>query len=89
MVVLAGGYLLPWSQFGIDAKFLNKPFTLGLDLQGWVELDYKVDLDAVKAQTGTAWDENSIIEGLKEVVDRRVNSLGLAEPTIQTAKYGN
>ncbi len=29
------------------------------------------------------------MEGIKSVIDKRVNSLGLAEPTIQTAKYGS
>lgn len=28
------------------------------------------------------------MEGIKSIIDKRVNSLGLAEPTIQTAKYG-
>lgn len=85
----AGAYLLPWSQFGVTNTFLNKPYTLGLDLQGGVELDYKVDLDAVRAQSGTTWNENDIVEWLKKIVDERVFSLGLSEPNIQTAKYGD
>jgi protein-export membrane protein SecD len=86
--ISAGLYIVPWHQYGVDVAWLNRPYTLGLDLQGGVELDYKVDLDAVKAQSGTNT-EQSVVEGIKSVIDKRVNSLGLAEPTIQTAKYGS
>lgn len=88
LIVLSALYILPWSQYGVDNAFLNKPYTLGLDLQWGVELDYKVDLDTATAQSG-ATTELNIVEGIKSVIDKRVNSLGLAEPTIQTAKYGS
>lgn len=81
-------YIVPWSQYGVDNSFLNKPYTLGLDLQWGVELDYKVDFDASKTQTWKTTEQN-VVEGIKSVIDKRVNSLGLAEPTIQTAKYGS
>jgi preprotein translocase subunit SecD len=86
--ISAGLYIVPWHQYGVDIAWLNRPYTLGLDLQGGVELDYKVDLDAVRAQSGTSTEQN-VVEGIKSVIDKRVNSLGLAEPTIQTAKYGS
>ena len=90
LVVLSLVYIIPWDKFGIDIAFLAKPYTLGLDLQGGIELDYKVDFETLKSQTGTTtWSEQNIIEGIKSVIDKRVNSLGLAEPTIQTAKYGD
>jgi protein-export membrane protein SecD len=88
VLISAGLYIVPWHQYGVDIAWLNKPYTLGLDLQGGVELDYKVDLDAVRAQSGTSTEQN-VVEGIKSVIDKRVNSLGLAEPTIQTAKYGS
>lgn len=88
LIIVSGLYIVPWNQYGIDNDFLNKPYTLGLDLQWGVELDYKVDLDNVKAQSGKTTEQN-IVEGIKSVIDKRVNSLGLAEPTIQTAKYGS
>lgn len=72
---------------GIYIPAISKPYTLGLDLQGGIELDYKIDFDSVTTTSG-ALDKNTIIEGLKTIIDRRVNSLGLAEPTIQTANYG-
>lgn len=88
LIIVSGLYILPWNQYGIDNAFLNKPYTLGLDLQGGVELDYKVDLETFRTQSGTTTEQN-IVEGIKSVIDKRVNSLGLAEPTIQTAKYGS
>lgn len=86
LIILSGLYILPWDKMGFTVPLLSKPYTLGLDLQGGIELDYKIDFSAV-TQTGTS-DKNTITEWLKAIIDRRVNSLGLAEPTIQTANYG-
>ena len=47
-----------------------------------------MDLEAFRSQSGNTTEQN-VIEGIKSVIDKRVNSLGLAEPTIQTAKYGS
>ncbi len=33
LIIASGLYILPWNQYGIDNAFLNKPYTLGLDLQ--------------------------------------------------------
>lgn len=68
-----------------------QPYKYGLDLHGGVELDYKVDLSLVKAANKNSKNpvnETSVVESLKAIVDGRVNALGLAEPTIQTANYG-
>jgi preprotein translocase subunit SecD len=64
LVVTCVLYVFPWSMVGITnvPNFVKKPFTLGLDLQGGVELDYKVDLDAVRSQSGAKWSEQSVIE---------------------------
>lgn len=95
LIVFATLYILPWNQFGVSTDFLTKPYTLGLDLRGGVELDYQVDLSAVNSgalATNTemvhTYNETTIVEGLKKIIDRRVNSLGLAEPNIQTVRYG-
>ena len=50
IIVLSALYIFPWKNVGItiDNEFLNKQYTLGLDLQGGVELDYQVDLSALK-----------------------------------------
>mgnify|MGYP003996413259 CR=1 FL=1 len=57
---------------------------LGLDLQGGSQLDYKVDLRKVPEE-----DRESIIEGVTEVVNRRVNNLGVSEPNIYTSEIAD
>lgn len=78
--------VFPWAKYGYN--FLPESiadFKLWLDLHGWVELDYKIDLDSVKNKAN--YNESSTTEWLKSIVEKRVNSLGTAEPTILTAKY--
>ena len=54
----------------------DKPFKLGLDLQGGTHLIYEADLSNVK-------DKTSGMEGLRDVIDRRVNLFGVQEPVVQ------
>jgi preprotein translocase subunit SecD len=90
LFISATVFVFPWASVGISMPdILSRPYTLGLDLQGGVELDYKVDMTTVRAQSGSKWSESDIIEGLKTIIDKRVSSLGLSEPTLQTAKYGD
>ena len=88
ITLISSLYVFPWDHYGISVPDWVKPYKLGLDLHGGVELDYKVDLTAVRAQTGSTVNESSIIDSLKGIIDKRVRSLGLEEPTIQTASYG-
>jgi protein-export membrane protein SecD len=89
LIILSWLYVFPWDTVGIKLpEYIAKPFTLGLDLQGWVELDYRVDLDALGSTSGATWSEQTIVEWLKSVIDKRVQSLGLTEPNIQSATYG-
>jgi protein-export membrane protein SecD len=56
---------------------------LGLDLQGGIHLIYKVDtssVDPVKVPDA--------LNGLQDVIERRVNAFGVAEPLIETSKSG-
>ncbi len=57
---------------------------LGLDLQGGSQLDYKIDLREVPDK-----DQESIVEGVKAVIERRVNGLGVAEPNIYVSNIGD
>lgn len=57
---------------------------LGLDLQGGSQLDYKIDLRNVQEK-----DRQSIINGVKDVIERRVNGLGVAEPNIYISDVAN
>ncbi|MFH1410282.1 MAG: peptidylprolyl isomerase, partial [Patescibacteria group bacterium] len=62
---------------GTPDAIKNLKINLGLDLQGGSQLDYKVDLRKVPEA-----DQAQIVEGVREVINRRVNSLGVSEPNI-------
>lgn len=54
---------------------------LGLDLAGGVQLVMSADMTNIEVQ-----DQESAIESAKNIIENRINSLGVAESTIQTAK---
>ncbi len=54
-------------------------FRLGLDLQGGSHLVYKADVTAVDPK-----DRNDAVEGVRDVIERRVNGFGVSEPLVQT-----
>jgi len=75
----AANFLKPESF--LYSRILSVPFKLGLDLQGGVHLTYKADLSAIKpAEAGDA------MEGLRDVIERRVNAFGVGEPLVQVEK---
>lgn len=83
-------YVIPWSSFGIDVPFDWQEYKLGLDLQWGIELDYKVDLtEAKKEEDYNQARQDSIIEGLKSIIDKRVQSLGINDSIITSATYGS
>jgi preprotein translocase subunit SecD len=66
-------------KFGLKIPhFWNKPFILGLDLQGGAHLLYQADLSKI----GEA-DKSGAMAGLKDVIERRVNLFGVSEPVVQ------
>jgi protein-export membrane protein SecD len=64
---------------------LNKlKINLGLDLQGGIHMEYKADTSKVdSAQIGDA------MQAVQDVIERRVNAFGVAEPVIYTTKSGS
>lgn len=62
----------------------SRPFRLGLDLQGGSHLVYQADLSKIDQN-----DWGSTMEGLRDVIERRVNLFGVGEPIVQTNKNGN
>lgn len=86
VTLLSALYAVPWQTLGFELPFQDKAYKLGLDLHGGVELDYRVDFDARTQRAGVSND--AVLEGLKGVVEKRVNSIGTAEPTIFTLSYG-
>jgi preprotein translocase subunit SecD len=81
-------YVFPWKEYNINVPFSWKEYKLGLDLQGWVELDYRVDLSEAKAEKDYNREkERSIIEWLKAIIDKRVESLKINDSVILTSDY--
>ncbi|MEK7100670.1 MAG: hypothetical protein AAB921_01060, partial [Patescibacteria group bacterium] len=75
VIVVAG--LLTWfivSTEGPDSKY---PVKLGLDLAGGTSLVYKADTSDITT------DKQGALNSLREVVDKRVNLFGVAEPLVQ------
>lgn len=65
-------------------RFENQKIHLGLDLQGGTQLDYKLDLRKVNEE-----DKDQIIDGVFEVITRRVNGLGVSEPNIYRSQIAD
>lgn len=59
--------------------FWDLPFKLGLDLQGGTHLVYEADLSGIEGK-----DYSSAMQGLRDIIERRVNFFGVAEPVVQT-----
>ncbi len=55
----------------------HHPVKLGLDLAGGTELIYKADTSLIQA------DKQGALNSLRDVIDRRVNLFGVAEPLVQ------
>jgi len=63
--------------------FFNLPFKLGLDLQGGTHLVYEADFTNFESA-----DYDGAMAGVKEVIERRINLFGVAEPVVQINKSG-
>jgi len=94
--ILSLGIIVPvsWKQSAATALkvqnwgpvqwYTNKKLNLGLDLQGGTQLDFKIDLREVAQK-----DQQQVIDGVKTVFERRVNSLGVSEPNIYVSTFGD
>lgn len=56
----------------------------GLDLQGGAHLVYEADVSEIPEQ-----DRVDSVEGVRDVIERRVNALGVSEPLVQTNINGD
>ncbi|USN53061.1 MAG: protein translocase subunit SecD [Candidatus Nomurabacteria bacterium] len=63
---------------------IDLPVQLGLDLQGGVSLLYDADLSQVAPA-----EAQDAVEGVRDVIERRVNAFGVSEPVVQTQKAGD
>jgi hypothetical protein len=79
LTVIAGFFVYPK---GFGERF--RPWKLGLDLVGGTHLVYEVDTSKI-----SSGDEQSVLAGLRDVIERRVNIFGVAEPQVYVAKSGD
>jgi preprotein translocase subunit SecD len=73
---------IDWNFFGITIKREFRTH-YGLDLKGGSHLVYQADLAKIKKE-----DVNDALEGVKNIIEKRVNFFGVAEPTVQLLKSG-
>lgn len=92
ITVAAGVFIAPASGTGLygGLKMPNfklndyRPWRLGLDLVGGSALLYDVDLSGIPAE-----DYQSVTVGLRDVIERRVNLFGVAEPKVAVIQKGD
>lgn len=66
------------------AKFNDDGFRLGLDLQGGAHLVYQADMSEIPNDQ-----QADALEGIRDVIERRVNAFGVSEPVVQTINDQN
>ncbi len=85
--LIAGAFdaseVIPFS-FPLRDVFRARPFRLGLDLVGGTHLVYEADTKAISGS-----ERNDALEGVRDVIERRINSLGVTEPVVQTTRVGD
>ncbi|MBI2644516.1 MAG: protein translocase subunit SecD [Candidatus Wildermuthbacteria bacterium] len=62
----------------------NVPFRFGLDLRGGAQLTYQADLSNVQKS-----EYDAKMQGLRDIIERRVNFFGVVEPNIQIEGSGD
>lgn len=81
-------FLVDWPQVPAwvpGANFWNKHNVhLGLDLRGGSHLVYEAKLDNV-----APGEQADAVEGVRDVIERRVNFFGVSEPLVQTSQVGD
>lgn len=86
LALLAGFFVYPslLEKGGISPPdFFLKPFKLGLDLKGGTHLVYQADVSQIPPS-----ERDEAMNGLKDVIERRVNLFGIAEPVINVNRVG-
>src|SRR3989344_4097512 len=81
LAVLAGFFVYPALSQKLGFTFPSRPFQLGLDLRGGTHLVYQADVSGVPEG-----DRDEAMEGLRDVIERRVNFFGVSEPVITVNK---
>ncbi len=83
IIILTIGATLFISPQLFDAHYTFRPWKLGLDLSGGAHLVYDIDISGVVSK-----DRDSVINGLRDVIEKRVNLFGISEPQVYIARTG-
>lgn len=75
----------PTIDFKLGPLILKNDLTtkLGLDLRGGTHLVFEADMKQI-----TKEDKDASLEGVKNIIERRVNLFGVSEPVVQSSKVG-
>lgn len=68
----------------VDIGRLEGDYRLGLDLQGGTHLIYEADVSKVQGSS-----PQEAMDSVRDVIERRVNIYGVAEPLVQVARSGD
>ncbi|HJY99054.1 MAG TPA: protein translocase subunit SecD, partial [Patescibacteria group bacterium] len=79
LIALPYGIKFKIGNFSIDKKFDLK---LGLDLAGGSQLTFEADLSNIPEEK-----RKTAVEGVRNVIEKRVNLFGVSEPTVQTSRF--
>ena len=82
LTAVGGFFVYPNTPYVNISKYL--PWRLGLDLVGGSYLVYEVDMSNVNSA-----DQAFVVNGLRDVIEKRVNLFGVSEPRIATSKVGD
>jgi preprotein translocase subunit SecD len=77
-----GGYV--FNLFGGRMRLDFRDIRKGLDLDGGIRVVLKADMSKINSG-----DRDNAIESAKHVIERRINLLGVSEPTVATVKSGD
>jgi protein-export membrane protein SecD len=80
LILIIGGLLAAFVYYSETdtGGWWQRPFKLGLDLKGGSHLVYEADVAAVPAG-----EVDEAMSALRQVIERRINAFGVAEPVIQ------
>ena len=79
IISLPYGVKFKIGNFSVDKKFDLK---LGLDLAGGSHLVFEADVSKIPEEK-----RKTAIEGVRNVIEKRVNLFGVSEPTVQTSSF--
>jgi len=68
----------------VDLEHYGRNFSLGLDLLGGTHLVYQADVSGISSA-----ERADSLAGVRDVIERRVNTLGVSEPLVQTNQSGD